>query len=142
MKLTDLASMPLESRKMRHCKSSALEATEFGYGTLSGDRLIQEWTKWKADFAEWLEGITPERLIFVDRAFAVAEKNYTNGGDVIVECFGYVELEKSFETIADVQEFCGLKLEQALNARWGSDDDPQLADMRRFEASGDWSASS
>ena len=94
----------------------------------------------KEKFAAWCESIGPERLKFVDQVYLVAEKNYCNGGDIIVETFSCREVEAEFKDIADVQEYCGLKAEQALNARLGCDDDPQLKTMRRFEASGDWSA--
>jgi len=36
------------------------------------------------------------------------------------------------EAIQWALDFEGLKLEQALNARWGSDDDPQLKAYRDF----------
>ncbi|NCA13813.1 MAG: hypothetical protein EBS89_06710 [Proteobacteria bacterium] len=92
----------------------------------------------KGEFAAWCASISPERLAFVDQVYWIAEKNYCNGGDIIVETFTPREVEAEFKTIEHVQDYCGLKAEQALNARWGSDDDPQLKTMQRFEQSGDW----
>ena len=93
----------------------------------------------KKEFDEWCERIGPERLAFVDKVYLLAQKHYTAGGDIIIETFTPREVEASFKTIADMQEYCDLKAQQALNARLGCDDDPQLKTMREFEASGDWS---
>lgn len=53
-------------------------------------------------------------------------RNYSAGGDVIIECFSDREIMEEFEDLDDVKTYCGLKVEAELNARWGEDDDACL----------------
>jgi hypothetical protein len=84
-------------------------------------------------YKEWLATATAEQIAFVDQVYAVCEKHYQDGGDVVLECFTPAEVLEKFKTLEEVREYCGLKVEQALNARWGEDDDPQVARADRFE---------
>jgi hypothetical protein len=82
---------------------------------------------------EALTGLTPEQLDFIDQVYALAEKNYENGADVVIETMSPRDVVKEFKTLDDMKDFCGLWCEQNLNARCGNDDDPQLEMMRRHE---------
>lgn len=57
---------------------------------------------------------------------AVCEANYEAGGDEIIECFTDQEIVERFATVAEAKEFCGLRVEMAMNARWGEDSDPEV----------------
>ena len=82
--------------------------------------------------AQWLSMASPEQIELVDSIYELCERNYDRGGDVIVECWSAGEIVEEFGSVEDVKRFCGLKVEQELNARWGGDDDPQL------KRAGDW----
>lgn len=69
---------------------------------------------------------------FVREVKALCLKNYENGGDTIIECFEDCEIVAEFKTLADVKEYCGLKVEQELNCRWGNDDDPEVRRAAKF----------
>jgi hypothetical protein len=77
------------------------------------------------------------RVDFVDEVYAMCEEHYDAGGDTIVECYGPDDILAEFKTPADVRRFCGLHVEQALNARLGSDDDPELTTAQKFD---EWNA--
>ena len=84
-------------------------------------------------YKKFLATANAQQLAFVDEVFGLCERNYENGGSVVVECFSPEEILEEFKTLADVKKFCGMKLEQATNCRWGADDDPQLEDLRKFK---------
>ena len=86
-------------------------------------------------YPEWLSVATQEQVTFVDSIYAECEKHYSNGGDLIVECYSPQEILAQFKSIQDAKEYCGLKVEQELNARWGEDGDPQVKRAKRF---GEW----
>lgn len=77
--------------------------------------------------------MTPAQREFVDRVYELCEKHYSDGGDTIVECYEPWEVIAQFKTLADVRDFCGLKVEQALNCREGTDQDPEVEAARRFK---------
>jgi hypothetical protein len=79
--------------------------------------------------------MTPEQKAFVREVRAVCELNYEVGGDEIVECFTDEEIVEQFKTLEEVKDYCGMQVEQALNTRWGEDDDPEL---KRAEAFKGW----
>lgn len=83
-------------------------------------------------YKKWQETAAPEQIAFVDDVFDMCEKNYENGGSMIVECYEPEKILKRFTSLQDVRGFIGLNVEQALNARSGEDDDPQLETYRRF----------
>lgn len=84
-------------------------------------------------YKSWLEAASQESIDFVDSVYALCEEHYEHGGSVVVEAMTPGEILEEFKDLAQVRKYCGLRLEQALNARWGEDDDPQVEDMRRFE---------
>lgn len=69
--------------------------------------------------------LTDEQLAFVDDVYELCERNYSAGGDTICECYEPSEIVKEFKTLADVRDFCGLRVEAEQNARWGEDTDPK-----------------
>lgn len=81
---------------------------------------------------------TEEQIRFVEQVKELCMKHYCCGGDYIIECYSPKDILKEFKTIADVQEAVGLRIEQELNSRWGSDDDIQLKRSKEFDASGEW----
>jgi hypothetical protein len=83
--------------------------------------------------AKWLAQAAVPQIAFVDAVYAMCEEHYGAGGDTIVECYTPEEILEEFETLDDVRRFCGLKVEQALNARWGEDDDPEVGRAERFD---------
>lgn len=84
-------------------------------------------------YKRWLETATPQQIVYVDQIYRLCEQNYTRGGDIVVETMDPPEILNSFQTIQQVKEYVGLKVEQELNARWGEDDDPQLKRAKEFE---------
>jgi hypothetical protein len=82
---------------------------------------------------EWLATATPEQIEFVDQVYAMCEKHYSDGGDTIVECYTPQEILEEFKTLDDAKERCGMAIEQALNARWGEDTDPEVERARRYD---------
>lgn len=77
-------------------------------------------------YKPWLETATPEQVAHVDAVYVLCERNYENGGDVVVEAMGPEEILEDIKTLDDAKVLCGLVVEQALNARWGADDDSEL----------------
>jgi len=81
----------------------------------------------------WLVKATLEQIELADAIFAECEAHYSAGGDIIVECYTPAEVVAEFGSVADVVGFCGLKVEQELNARWGEDADPELDRMKAHD---------
>lgn len=77
-------------------------------------------------YNKWMETASPADIAFVDEVFALCETNYEAGGDTVVECYGPKEILAEFKTLDDVRKFVGLHNEQAMNARWGDDTDPEV----------------
>lgn len=84
-------------------------------------------------YKQWLATATPEQIEFVDSVYAMCEQHYEAGGDTVVECMDPKEILAEFKTLNDARSYCGLKVEQALNARWGEDTDPEIKRMKDFE---------
>jgi len=96
-------------------------------------------------YQDWAATASPEDVEFVDNIFAEAEDHYDDGGDTVVECFDPPDILRTFRDgehcdILNIdippmtlREYCGLKVEQALNTRWGEDDDPEVKRAERFE---------
>ncbi len=89
-------------------------------------------------YKKFLASATPEQIGFVDQVYAVCEEHYEAGGDTVVETFEPSEILKEFKTISDVQEYCGLRVENATNARWGEDNDEEHKTLEAFNTSGKW----
>lgn len=83
-------------------------------------------------YRDWQQIATAEQLAFVASVYAECEAHYAAGGDTVVECFTPSEIVAKFTSLADVRDYCGLKVEQELNTRWGEDDDPQLKRMADY----------
>ena len=77
--------------------------------------------------------LTPEQQQFVKEVRDLCTRNYDKGGDTIIECYTDEEIVSEFKTLDEVKKFCGLKVEQALNCRWGEDSDPEVARAERFK---------
>ena len=86
-------------------------------------------------YKTWLATAAVPQIAFVDAVYEMCEKNYEAGGDTIVECYDPAEILAEFDTLDEVKEFCGLRVELALNARWGEDSDPEVAQAERYD---DW----
>jgi hypothetical protein len=84
-------------------------------------------------YKDFLATESKEKIEFVDQVYSLCEKNYENGGDIVVESFTPPEILDEFKTLKDVKKFCGVKIEHALNFRLGEDDDPQLKDYDNFK---------
>ena len=86
-------------------------------------------------YKDWLSKALPQQIDFVDTIYDMCEKNYENGGDVVVECYGPEEILERFKTLDECKELCGLIVEQAANARCGEETDPEL---KRLDAFKNW----
>ena len=75
---------------------------------------------------EWQETATKTQLAFVDKVYEMCEKNYENGGDEVVEPFAPAEILEEFKTLKEVKDYCGARVEYALEFRYGEDSDPEL----------------
>lgn len=84
-------------------------------------------------YSTWLALATLAQREFVDAVYAMCEQHYGGGGDTVVECYSPNEILDEFTSLDDVKEYCGLKVEQALNYRWGEDNDPELKRHERFK---------
>lgn len=78
------------------------------------------------DRSDWGASATPEQVSLVDEIYIACEQHYSQGGDVVVECFTPTEILEKFKSVEEVREFCNLSQEQRLNARWGEDSDIEL----------------
>lgn len=74
-----------------------------------------------AVYKKWLASATQEQIDFADQVYSLCEEQYESGGDRIVECWEPSNVVEFFKSIQQVQEFCGLVVEQRLNSRWGED---------------------
>lgn len=61
-----------------------------------------------ASTQEKMAKMTPEELAHADAVFALAEENYENGGDYIVECAQPWDIAKWYPTLDDAREYMGL----------------------------------
>lgn len=86
-------------------------------------------------YKDFLQAATQKHIEFVDSVYHLGEKNYQNGGDILVETFTPQEILQQFKDLKDVYEYVGLKLEQGLNTRWGEDSDPQLVRYEGYTSS-------
>lgn len=84
-------------------------------------------------YKRWLESAAPEAIEFVDSVYEFCEKHYEAGGDTICECLDPSDIMEEFKTLDDVKEYMGIKVEQALDCRWGEDDDPELYRYEKFK---------
>lgn len=84
-------------------------------------------------YATKMGKLTPAQAEFVDSVYAMCEEHYEDGGDVIVECYEPAQIVERFQTLADVREMCGMRAEQALNAREGTDEDHELEYYERAQ---------
>lgn len=91
-----------------------------------------------AIYKTWLASATQEQIDFADQVYSTCEEHYESGGDRIVECWEPKDVLEFFKNTQEVQEFCGLAVEQELNCRWGEDTDPELKRMESFNNSGEW----
>jgi hypothetical protein len=91
-------------------------------------------------YPQWVAKATPEDVEFVDAVYAECEDHYSEGGDVVVETHTPQEVLEVFKNgPVDVRAYCKRHLEQALNARLGEDNDPELARKRRgTDPGGPW----
>lgn len=77
-------------------------------------------------YKDWQATASAKDVEFVDSVFALCEKNYEAGGDVVVECLGPQDILEKFKSLDEVREYCGLLTENATNFRWGEDTDPEV----------------
>lgn len=84
-------------------------------------------------YKAWAAQACPTQVAFVDEAYALCEAHYGEGGDRIVECWTPQEIVKTFRGMEDIRKYLGLVTEQALNTRWGEDDDPQVDEYRKAQ---------
>lgn len=88
-------------------------------------------------YKEWLATATPEQIKLVDAVYAIASLHYSGGGDVIVETMEPADVLREFGDAPDldaaVKAYAGVWVEQNLNAREGTDDDPQLRMAREHD---------
>lgn len=82
--------------------------------------------------------MTEKQAKFVKRVKEIANRNYDAGGDVIIETMSDEDILREFKTLKQVKGYCGLWVEQNLNARCGEDSDPQVEMATRFDAA-EWS---
>lgn len=78
-------------------------------------------------YYKWMKTATQDEIQFVDAVFEIGEDNYDGGGDVLVETYDPEEILNKINDLNHAREIAGLWVEQNLNARWGADDDPQVA---------------
>lgn len=87
-------------------------------------------------YKKWLGQATPEQIELVDAIYHECEKNYDRGGDIVVETMNPQDVLEQFVSVRDAIEYCGIKVEQALNTRWGEDTDEELKrydDFKKWE---------
>ena len=89
-------------------------------------------------YSSWLKTTDhcADSIQFVDTVYELGEQTYTCGGDVIVETMTPEDILKQFDfnDIDDATQYIKCQLENALNCRLGSDDDPELIRYRKFKA--------
>lgn len=69
---------------------------------------------------------TIQEYTLVDNILEFCTKNYSNGGDIVVETMEFEEILEEFTNLDDVKSYIGLCLDQEKNNRWGEDNDPEL----------------
>lgn len=84
-------------------------------------------------YEKWLKTATPEQVAHVDAIYHECERHYNDGGHWVVETYTPEEILADFSSMDDAIEYCGLKVNQALDARWGEDSDEELACSKRYE---------
>ncbi len=84
-------------------------------------------------YDNWINSASQVQIELVDEIYHQCENHYDAGGDTVVECYEPHQILDEFKSVDDAKEFCGIKVEQALNARWGEDSDPQLETYRKFK---------
>jgi hypothetical protein len=84
-------------------------------------------------YKTWLATAAVPQIAFVDAVYAMCEEHYGAGGDTIVECYEPIAILAEFTTLDEVKRFCGLRVEQALNTRWGEDNDPEVRQAERYD---------
>jgi hypothetical protein len=50
--------------------------------------------------------LTPKQLDFVDEVFALCEKNYLSGGDMVLDKMSVEGVAENFENLAQVKAYC------------------------------------
>ena len=70
--------------------------------------------------------LTDDQLAFVDNVYELCAKNYSAGGDTVIECYEPWTVVENFRTLDEVRSFCGLRVEAEQNARWGEDTDSEV----------------
>jgi hypothetical protein len=85
-------------------------------------------------YRRWLASATPEQIEFVDSIYYVCEQHYEAGGDIVVETFEPDEVLAWFKSVDEARIYCGLKIEQAANSRWGEDTDPEVQRQHDYDA--------
>ena len=78
------------------------------------------------NYTNWLSNATPDQITKVDEIYLACEQHYQQGGDAVVECMGPEEVLKHLGSVEDARRYCNLGTENAQNARWGEDSDPEL----------------
>lgn len=73
------------------------------------------------------KNMTDEQKTLVEDIKRVCLANYEQGGDEVIECYTDEEIIRDFKSVADAKDYCGLRVENATNHRWGEDSDPELA---------------
>ena len=87
----------------------------------------------KSCYKEWQQSASQKDLQFVDKVFLLCEKHYDGGGDVVVETMEPEDVLQEFKSMKDVKSYCGIWVEQNLNARCGEDNDPQLGMYKKYK---------
>ena len=75
---------------------------------------------------EWQKTATAENILYVDKVYLLCEKNYGGGGDQVIECMSPAEVLEDLPTLKEVKEYCGIRVDMALDRRFGDDDDSEL----------------
>ena len=83
-------------------------------------------------YTKFLKSASEDQIELVDSIYKACEDNYCRGGDLVVECYSPEDVLETFESLEEVKEMIKDLVEEELNCRWGSDDDPQL---ERYERS-------
>tara|TARA_R110000824_G_scaffold121893_3_gene278355 strand:- start:17506 stop:17820 length:315 start_codon:yes stop_codon:yes gene_type:complete len=80
----------------------------------------------KSYYKDWLKSATVENILHVDKVYLLCEKNYSGGGDQVIECMNPAEVLEELPTLKEVKEYCGIRVDAAMNARFGDHDDSEL----------------
>jgi hypothetical protein len=77
--------------------------------------------------------LSSKEKFFANHVYRMCQENYENGGDIICESFTAEDICEQFGDLQDVKNYISLRLERALNNRWGEDNDPQLEQYRKAQ---------